>query len=336
MVPPSSLVPATPPGGCPPADRRSRFRGGKLGAVWGALLGLFTGALAAAPLAVQEMAPGVWVHQGQQRAWMDAQADDVANLSFVVGERCVAVIDSGGSPAVGRQLKEAVVRVTALPVCFVISTHAHPDHVLGLGAFAAGAGAAAPQFVAHARFAAALAARQRSWGNAMLRDGGVALQAGDVVAPTLPVAAELEIDLGQRKLALRAWPTAHTDSDLTVMDLQTRSLFLGDLVFVGHMPVIDGKLKGWLSAMTELQGLEVALAVPGHGAPARQWPAMLGPQRAYLENLQRDVRKALKDQRSLAQTVQDASLPAAGEWMLAEHFHRRNLTAAYAELEWED
>jgi quinoprotein relay system zinc metallohydrolase 2 len=306
-----------------------------------ALLGLCCGLLAsltaaAAPLAVQEMAPGVWVHQGEQQAWMEARADDVANLGFIVGERCVAVIDTGGSPAVGQRLREAVARVTPLPVCYVISTHAHPDHALGLGAFAAAGGASPPQFVAHARFAAAFAARQRSWGNALLRDGGITLQPGDAVTPTLTVTGEMEIDLGQRRLALRAWPTGHTDSDLTVLDLKTRSLFLGDLVFVGHMPVLDGKLKGWLAAMAELRRLDVAVAVPGHGAPARDWPAMLAPQQAYLEGLQQDVRKALRERRSLAQTVQDAPLPAAGTWLLAEHFHRRNLTAAFAELEWED
>lgn len=285
--------------------------GSALGAAIGMLGWSLALTVAAAPLAVQQLAPGVWVHQGQQQAWMEARADDVANLGFIVGERCVAVIDTGGSPAVGLRLREAVAQVTPLPVCYVISTHAHPDHVLGLGAFVAGDGARpAPQFVAHARFAAAVAARQRSWGNALQRDGGVTLQAQDLPVPTLTVATELEIDLGNRRLALRAWPTAHTDSDLSVLDLQTRSLFLGDLVFVGHMPVVDGRLKGWLAAMAELQRMDVALAIPGHGAQAGQWPAMLAPQQTYLENLQRDVRKALRNRRSLAQTVQDADMSA--------------------------
>ena len=291
---------------------------------------------AAAPLAMQQVAPGIYVHQGQQQAWMEAKADDVANLAFIVGERCVAVVDTGGSPAIGQRLLAAVAQATPLPVCFVISTHAHPDHALGLGAFAAASGGAAPQFVAHARFAAAAGARQRNWAHALQRETGVTLAPQDLVMPSLPVTGEMEIDLGGRKLALRAWPTGHTDSDLTVLDQQTRSLFVGDLVFAGHMPVLDGKLKGWLAVLDELQRMDVALAIPGHGAPGRDWQAMLAPQQAYLETLQRDVRKALRERRSLAQTVQDAPVPGGGPWLLAEHFHRRNLTAAYAELEWED
>ena len=290
----------------------------------------------AAPLAMQQVAPGVFVHQGQQQAWMEAQADDVANLAFIVGDRCVAVVDTGGSPAIGQRLLAAVAQATPLPVCFVISTHAHPDHVLGLGAFAAASGGAAPQFVAHARFAAAAGARQHNWAHALQRDAGITLQPQALAAPSLAVTGAMEIDLGGRKLALRAWPTGHTDSDLTVLDQQTRSLFLGDLVFAGHMPVLDGKLKGWLAVLAELQRMDVVLAIPGHGAPARDWPGLLAPQQAYLETLQRDVRKALRERRSLAQTLQDAPVPGGGPWLLAEHFHRRNLTAAYAELEWED
>lgn len=293
-------------------------------------------AAVAAPLAMQQVAPGVFVHQGQQQAWMEAKADDVANLAFIVGERCVAVVDTGGSPAIGQRLLAAVAEATPLPVCFVISTHAHPDHALGLGAFAAASGGAAPQFVAHARFAGAVGARQRNWAQALQRDAGITLQPQALVAPSLPVTGEMEIDLGGRKITLRAWPTGHTDSDLTVLDQQTGSLMLGDLVFAGHMPVLDGKLKGWLAVLAELQRMDVTLAIPGHGAPTRDWPGLLAPQQAYLETLQRDVRKALRERRSLAQTVQDAPVPGGGPWLLAEYFHRRNLTAAYAELEWED
>jgi len=69
----------------------------------------------AAPLAMQQVAPGVFVHQGQQQAWMEAQADDVANLAFIVGDRCVAVVDTGGSPAIGQRLLAAVAQATPLP-----------------------------------------------------------------------------------------------------------------------------------------------------------------------------------------------------------------------------
>ena len=85
---------------------------------------------------VQNVAPGIWVHFGKHVGLEDSQRDDSANLSFVVGGSCVAIIDTGGSVAIGRYLKERISEITQIPVCFVINTHLHYDHVLGNNAFA--------------------------------------------------------------------------------------------------------------------------------------------------------------------------------------------------------
>jgi quinoprotein relay system zinc metallohydrolase 2 len=309
---------------------------------------------AADTIRFEPVAPGVFVHQGRQQAWLEGAAQDVANIGLVLGERCAALIDSGGSPAVGRQVKAAMAALAdsgAVPLCYVVITHAHPDHALGAGALLqAGAGQPRPQLVAHARYAAALGARAGHWGHALQRDAGAGLRPDDHPAPDIAVADTLRLDLGGRTLMLQAWPTAHTDSDLTVLDERTRTLFLGDLAFSGHLPVLDGQLKGWLGVLSRLREQPPpALAVPGHGAPSRELGALLAPQQAYLEALQRQVRTALRERRSLAQLLAAASAPTAAQlggsgrndgtgagWLLVEHFHRRNLSAAYAELEWED
>lgn len=288
------------------------------------------------PLVMQQIAPGVLVQYGVQEDWLPSNAGNVANLGFIVGQRCVAVVDSGGTPEIGQRLRAAVAQVTSLPVCYVIATHAHPDHILGHSAFL-DAGSPPPQFVASARLAAALSGRDRAYRNAMLRDFRITLPADAIVYPTLPVSGTLQIDLGGRLLRLQAWPTAHTDNDLTVWDEQTRTLFLGDLLFVGHIPVLDGRLNGWLQVMDELQAMPAARAVPGHGAASSDWPAMLAPQRAYLQMLRDRTRAAIRERQTLKQAVESIGLPAGGTpWLLADLFHRRNVTAAYAELEWEE
>ena len=129
------------------------------------------------PLAAAEVAPGVFVHTGAVEDWLPASGGDVANLSFVVGSRCVAVIDTGGTPALGQRWKAAVARATQLPVCYVVATHAHPDHVLGGAAFA-GPGT---QFVGSAKFNAALGARESFFLNALSRDFGIRATHADVV-----------------------------------------------------------------------------------------------------------------------------------------------------------
>ena len=289
----------------------------------------------APPLAVIEVAAGVFVHIGALEDWTPAHGGDVANLGFIVGSRCVAVIDTGGTPAVGQALRAAVERATPLPVCYVINTHAHPDHVLGNAAFA-DAGRPPPRFVASARFAHALAAREPYYRNALQRDFGIRLTAAQIEFRGTGVDRSLDLDLGDRVLTLQAWPTAHTDNDLTVYDRHTRTLFASDLLFVRHLPVLDGSLRGWMSVMAELRNLRVDTVVPGHGPVGSDWPAALDVQAGYLNGLLRDTRAAIRDHWTIQQAVERIGAPPASQWLLVERFHRRNVTAAYAELEWED
>lgn len=286
------------------------------------------------PLPVQEVAPGVYVHFGAQEDAGPRNGGDIANVGFIVGERCVAVVDTGGSLDVGHRLRAAVERTTRLPVCYVIDTHMHPDHVLGNAAFAGGT--QPPQFVAHEKFAAALAARERFYRQALQRDVGIAMSHEQIVYPTRTVATTLDLDLGARRITLRAWPTSHTDNDLTVYDASTRTLFLSDLLFVSRLPVLDGSLRGWLESMAALRSMAVAVAIPGHGPSSGDWPAALDAQQAYLQALLDETRHAIKDRMTIRQAVSTVAASAAQGWLLADQTHRRNVTAAYAELEWEN
>src|SRR5437764_10096754 len=118
--------------------------------------------LAAAPLRVDQVAPGVYVHIGQHKDFENGYDGDIANIGFVIGTDAVAVIDTGGSYAVGMALKEALRGITQLPIRYVINTHVHPDHVFGNAAFIdadpAKAGAQ-PRLVGHAMLPRAMALR---------------------------------------------------------------------------------------------------------------------------------------------------------------------------------
>jgi quinoprotein relay system zinc metallohydrolase 2 len=284
------------------------------------------------PLAVTEVAPGVYVHAGAIEDWLPGNGGDIANLGFVVGSRCVAVIDSGGTPQLGLRWRATIERTTHVPICFVFDTHAHPDHVLGNVAFAG----APTRLVASAKFNAAMAAREPYVLRALQRDFGISVTHEAMVYPTIAVDGTQEFDLGGRVLVAQSWPTAHTDNDLTVYDRQTRTLFASDLLFVQHIPVVDGSLRGWLGTLPRLARIDAALVVPGHGPTRAGGPDAWKPQQEYLEALLRETRAALKSHQTLPQAVDSVGVSAASHWQLAERFHRRNVTAAFAELEWED
>lgn len=287
----------------------------------------------AAPLTVREVAPGVFVHFGAHEETTRDNLGSIANIGFVVGEKCVAVVDTGGSAALGAQLRESVRAVTRLPFCFVINTHMHPDHVFGNAAFSDEPGVA---FVGHAKLGAALAARERGYLDRLHQEIGDAAAGTRVIAPTLTVASTRDLDLGGRVLNLRAWPTAHTDNDLTVLDAQTGTLWSGDLLFVERIPSIDGSLIGWLKVLGELRQLEPKRVVSGHGDAGAGWRAAIDRLEEYLAVVRNETRSAIKARRTMQAAVAEVGATQRGKWLLFDDYHKRNVTAAYAELEWED
>jgi len=167
-----------------------------------------------------------------------------------------------------------------------------------------------------------------------MRDVGDAAQGSTIVLPTLAVADTQRLDLGGRSLQLRAWPTAHTDTDLTVFDETNGTLWCGDLLFVGYLPVVDGSLRGFIAVIDELKNVPAQRAIPGHGH-ADAWPAALLPEEHYLKRLLRDIRAALAAKVPIAEAMETVACDDANHWLLVEEFHKRNVSAAYAELEWE-
>jgi glyoxylase-like metal-dependent hydrolase (beta-lactamase superfamily II) len=145
----------------------------------------------------------------------------------------------------------------------------------------------------------------------------------------------MTLDLGDRRLRLTAWsPAAHTDCDLTVLDETTGVLFAGDLVFMGHVPVLDGSLRGWLSILPRLAELPAKLVLPGHG-PRGPWPQALEDERRYLTVLAGDTRRLIAAGTPIAGAVPRIGQSERGRWALFDDYNPRNATAAFSELEWE-
>jgi quinoprotein relay system zinc metallohydrolase 2 len=283
------------------------------------------------PLATTEIAPGVFVHQGVEEDFTAANAGGIANLGFVIGRDAVAVIDSGGSRQEGEALLAAIRAKTDLPIRYVIDTHMHPDHCFGNAAFVADG----TVFVGHAKLPAAMRRSGPYFLANMRRLLGAAFAGTELVLPTLLVRDRTTLDLGGRRLDLQAWPTAHTDNDLTVLDETTATLFAGDLVFLDRLPVVDGNLSGWLGVMDPLVGLPARRVVPGHGPPTAPWPEALAPERRYLTKLEADVRAALKAGRTIEQAAETVAPDSRDHWLMVPEIHPRNVISSYKELEWE-
>ena len=114
-------------------------------------------------------------------------------------------------------------------------------------------------------------------------------------------------------------------------------MFLGDLLFAKHVPALDGSIRGWLTLLDDVQARQdIKLARPrARTAASMAWPAAIAAEQRYLNNDRR--RRARHDQagQHAGRGRETAGLSEKDAWLLFKEYHARNVSAAFAELEWE-
>ncbi|MBV1700365.1 MAG: quinoprotein relay system zinc metallohydrolase 2 [Hyphomicrobiales bacterium] len=283
------------------------------------------------PFALHKVAEGIYTHIGAIALMNAGNEGGIANLSFIIGDKGIAVIDTGGSVREGRRFLAAIRTLSHKPILYVINTHVHPDHVFGNGAFVA----PGTIFVGSRKLPATLSAQGPYYLKSFAPAMGPAMLADvTIVPPTLLVDRKLRLDLGDRVLILKAWAGGHSGTDISVEDMRTKTLVAGDLLFVRHIPVVDDSLLGYLADTRELALSDAATIVPGHGPVPQDWHRAVAKQAAYLETIKAELQADLKQGKGLAQSVQHVGESQRAQWQLFDDYNARNATTGFAELEW--
>lgn len=294
--------------------------------------------------AIENVGDGIYVHHGVHMDIDDGYKGDICNVSFVVGSLGVAVIDTGGSIKIGHQLREAIRKVTPLPVLYVINTHVHLDHIYGNAAFVpSNPNQAKPEFIGHEKLGTAMELRREQYAKINTQLLGEDAIGSELVKPTIAVKTTLELDLGDRKLMLTAHPVAHTNTDLSVIDIKadskTSTLFTGDLLFIERTPVLEGDIKGLIAELEKLKSSATNKAikqiVPGHGPVTKDWKLAIENQQRYLTTLLTDIRTSIKKGESMESAMNAAAASEKDKWQLFDIANRRNVNIIYPALEWE-
>lgn len=279
---------------------------------------------------LRELGNGLFVREAPHEEASPINKGGIANIGFIVGRDSVLVTDPGGSLADGEWLKARVRERISKPIRHVVLTHVHPDHCFGAAAFVE----EQPQFVGHHALKAALDARGSYYRQRLAEVLG-AENVGDIIYPTLEVHDVAEIDLGDRRLQITAHRTAHTNCDLSMLDLSSGLLFPADLLFVDRVPSLDGSPSGWLAEAERLRGVGAVRAVPGHGPAIVDFEAAMDRQIGYLTALHKETRKAIEEGLSIDEASRRVAAGEGAGWALFSDYHARNVIQAYKELEWE-
>jgi glyoxylase-like metal-dependent hydrolase (beta-lactamase superfamily II) len=275
-----------------------------------------------------EIADGVYVVP-------DGRVPLVPNVGLVLGSDRLLVVDTAMGPANGARIRAFADELAGGRELVLTITHFHPEHGFGAQAF---------------RDARILYNRDQL---DELHDKGAGYVEmfrtfGDTVAAQLE-GVELvepdetyegvahELDLGGRTAELRTWGLAHTRGDQVVWLPDERVLFTGDLVeercfaIFPYFPPDDVDVDGdaWLRVLEQLEALEPAVVVPGHGGVGGA--SVVADAREYIARLRAETRELAAAGVGADEAVErlDASMRALHpDWVQPEwiafgvrHFH---------------
>jgi len=304
------------------------------------LLAFLTYPLLTFSFQIDEIENGVFVHFGVHEDSNHLNEGDIANIGFIVGEKSIMVIDTGGTPIIGKKLLDIIREKSSLPISHVIITHSHPDHFFGTQEFLI----ENPLVVGHEKLNRSLVNNFEFYKNSQFNTiKSKTLKKAKLVQANVFVKINetLEIDLGERIIEIRAWESGHTDNDLSVYDKKTKT-FWSENVFVSRIPSIRASVLGWKKNLEEILEMDINLIVPGHGKPLKKEEA-IRPVLKYFNRLISQTRDFHKKNQSLQESVnqvlQDEIINPKRvnkeNWILFTEYHYTNITKVYTELEWE-
>jgi glyoxylase-like metal-dependent hydrolase (beta-lactamase superfamily II) len=261
-----------------------------------------------------------------------------SNAGLIVGDGASLLVDTLFDLALTAEMLEAMAgATTAAPIGTVVNTHANGDHCYGNELVKSAeiiASTAAAEEMSHVPpdLLASLTAAPGEAGDLFRRVFGPFQFAGiTLTLPTRTFDGELDIDVGGRRVELIEVGPAHTAGDVLVYSPQDKTVFTGDILFIGGTPIIwAGPLSNWVAACDRMLGMDVETVVPGHGPVTDK--AGVAQVRDYLSFIAVEATARHDAGMSAWDAAQDIALGAYGDW---GEFGRIavNVEAVYRELE---
>ena len=196
-----------------------------------------------------------------------------SNAGLVVGDGASLLVDTLFDLRLTQKMLDSMAGITAAaPIATLLNTHANGDHCYG------------NQLVEHAEIVASVATAHEMTEvpPAMLHAlnsapgevgelfrhffGAFHFDGIDVRMPTRTFSGRLDVEVGGRVVELIEVGPAHTRGDTIAYVPDARTVYTGDILFIGGTPIVwAGPLSNWVAACDLMLGMDIETVVPGHG-----------------------------------------------------------------------
>ena len=196
-----------------------------------------------------------------------------SNAGLVVGDGSSLLVDTLFDLHLTAAMLDSMAGLTrSAPIATVVNTHANGDHCYG-NQLVAGAEIVASSAAAHEMAEvppAMLAALNHAPGEIgdLFRSffGDFDFDGIELTLPTRTFDGRLELEVGGRVVELIEVGPAHTAGDALALVPDAKTIYTGDILFIGGTPIVwAGPLSNWIAACDLILGMDVETVVPGHG-----------------------------------------------------------------------
>jgi cyclase len=196
-----------------------------------------------------------------------------SNAGLIVGDGLSLLVDTLFDLRLTQRMLESMSDVTSsAPIAQVVNTHANGDHCYGnilLTDAEIIASAATAQEMAEVP-AELLAGLMKAPGEIGELFGeffsSFDFDGIEMRYPDRTFEGRIDLDIGGRAVELIEVGPAHTTGDTLAYVPDARTIYTGDILFVGGTPIVwAGPLTNWIAACDLMLGLDVETVVPGHG-----------------------------------------------------------------------
>lgn len=276
-----------------------------------------------------EVIPGVWTSIGETGPGTYENSGHNNNLSFVITEDGVVVMNSGDNYLLARTLHEEIKKLTKQPVKFVVLENSQGHAMLGSNYW----NEQGAKIIAHKDAAKIIEEHGEGILQSMRNRARDKAFKTAIVMPDIIVGDKYEINLGSWKLEVLYIGPSHSPGDLSLWIPAKNLMITGDLAFHQRMPPLfeDTDTAAWLDTWTKLEAMNPKYVIPGHGV-ATNMAEVTKVTRGYLEFLRGKVAEVMKKGGSLndAYNIDQSSFAYLDTY---HDLYKRNAGMIFREME---
>jgi len=279
-----------------------------------------------------KVADNVWSAIGQTSPATYENSGHNNNLSFIVSDDGVLVVNASDNYLLAKALHEEIKKITDQPVKYVVLENAQGHAMLGMNYWQE----QGAKIIAHTDAAEEIKSHGADIIDRMIK-GRKDKSLGTVLSkPDQTFDDKLEIQLGKIKIEILHLGAAHSPGDISVWLPEQKLIIAGDMTFNKRLlPLFeDTNTAEWITTTWDkFTALKPEIVIPGHG-PATTLEVVTKYTKGYLTYMRSEIEKIIENDGGISDAIKiDQS--AFSEYDTFKFLARRNADTLFRLMEFE-